>query len=131
MLDQISPPGLPQHLPRAPGLPARRVIAIFPLQMGNPRQKLGDPHPPAPASPYEVKEENARLLQASLLRTPVLPRALDWGSRDGKFLEHGNTDVPHDPEMPLLGTRPQELNAGTHTDMCTSHQLKLVTEAQR
>lgn len=49
--------------------------------MGNPGQKLGDPHPPAPAG-LTKSEEKTHVF--SLLQAPVLPRAPDRGGRDGQ-----------------------------------------------
>ena len=36
------------------------------------------------------------------------------------FLNKLNTEFPHEPAIPLLGTDPEVLNAGTWTDTCTA-----------
>ena len=62
--------------------------------------------------------------------------SVKWGSNCGKtvwqFLKKLNIELPYEPAIPLLGKDPQELRAGTQTDICTPVSIAaLLTIAQR
>ena len=47
-------------------------------------------------------------------------------------LKNLNTELPHDPSIPLLGTYPRELKTATETNRCTCMFIAvLVTNGQK